>query len=459
MRDLSKMSVPEMLGEGFICQCGKRHATDVEQVHIGPGMIEKLPQVLKSLGKSHPYMVCDPNTWQAAGQRVDALLTKEGFEHTVCRLRDSFPEPDEKTLGQAAMHFDKDCDIIVAVGSGVINDTCKMLSMISGRRSIIVGTAPSMDGFSSNSSSMMVDGVKTTIYDPCPVAILLDTDVLCKAPMRMLQAGLGDILAKYVALCDWKLAHLINGDYYCENIASLMRRALGTIRSLAPRLPQRDPETVARVGEGLVMSAITMSFAGSSRPASGLEHYFSHMWEMFDVEKGIRADLHGIQVGVGTLLSLKIYEWLRQIKPDRARAEKMMREFDPDKWEADVRRRFGSTADNIIAIEQKTRKNDPERHARHLDIICSHWDDILGFMDQELPPFTEVYDLMKSLNMPMTPQEIGFTPEDTREAFMGARDIRDKYLCCSMIWEMGLLDEIGDKLKAYVEAGCPREWN
>ena len=344
MRDLSKMSVPEMLGEGFICQCGKRHATDVEQVHIGPGMIEKLPQVLKSLGKSHPYMVCDPNTWQAAGQRVDALLTKEGFEHTVCRLRDSFPEPDEKTLGQAAMHFDKDCDIIVAVGSGVINDTCKMLSMISGRRSIIVGTAPSMDGFSSNSSSMMVDGVKTTIYDPCPVAILLDTDVLCKAPMRMLQAGLGDILAKYVALCDWKLAHLINGDYYCENIASLMRRALGTIRSLAPRLPQRDPETVARVGEGLVMSAITMSFAGSSRPASGLEHYFSHMWEMFDVEKGIRADLHGIQVGVGTLLSLKIYEWLRQIKPDRARAEKMMREFDPDKWEADVRRRCGPAA-------------------------------------------------------------------------------------------------------------------
>jgi hypothetical protein len=96
---------------------------------------------------------------------------------------------------------------------------------------------------------------------------------------------------------------------------------------------------------------------------------------------------------------------------------------------------------------------------RHVDIIMEHWDEILGFMDEELPPFEEVYDLMKELGMPMTPQEIGFTAEDTREAFMGARDIRDKYICSTLIWEMGLLEEIGDKLKAYVEAGCPREWN
>jgi len=459
MRDLKAMSVPEMLGEGFVCDCGIRHATDVEQVYIGSRVIVKLPGIIKNLDKKKPFVVCDGTTYKAAGERVLALLKEAGLDYTMYMIRENMPEPDEHTLGEVCMHFDSSCDIIVAVGSGVINDTCKMLAMISGRRSIIVGTAPSMDGFSSNSSSMLVDGVKVSIYDPCPIAIVLDTDILSQAPMHMLHAGLGDMLAKYVALCDWKIANLVNGDYYCENIAGLMRRATETIRSRAAKLTQRDPETVAQVGEGLVMSAITMSFAGSSRPASGLEHYFSHMWDTFDIQRGIRADLHGIQVGVGTLLTLKIYQWLRQMKPDRARAEKMMREFDTARWEADVRRRFGTSAKTVLAIEEKTHKNDPARHARHLDIIMEHWDKILGFMDEELPPFEEVYDLMKELGMPMTPQEIGFTAEDTREAFMGARDIRDKYICSTLIWEMGLLEEIGDKLKAYVEAGCPREWN
>ena len=130
---------------------------------------------------------------------------------------------------------------------------------------------------------------------------------------------------------------------------------------------------------------MAMAYAEISRPASGLEHYFSHMWEMMALERGVPYDLHGIQVGVGTVLSMKLYRKIRQIQPDRAKAEAHMKAFSRADWEAQVRRIFGKTADEIIAIEDKTHKNDPARHAKRLDNLVNHWDEILKIIDEELP--------------------------------------------------------------------------
>ena len=133
--------------------------------------------------------------------------------------------------------------------------------------------------------------------------------------------------AKYCSVCEWRIANIVIGEYYCEEVADMMRVSLQKIMAAAPRLMSRDPDAVQPIAEGLVTAGLAMAYAQVSRPASGLEHYFSHVWEMQALERGVPYDLHGIQVGVGTMLTFQVLSWLRQVKPDRARAEKHMREF------------------------------------------------------------------------------------------------------------------------------------
>ena len=170
---------------------------------------------------------------------------------------------------------------------------------------------------------------------------------------------------------------------------------------------------------------------------------------MMALERGVPYDLHGIQVGVGTILSMKIYRKLLAdgLRPDRQRAEAHMRAFDRGEWEKQIHRVFGKTADAIIAIEDKVHKNDPARHAKRLDNIIGHWDEILEIIRQELPDYDWLYNAMAATGMPMTPADIDVPVEDVVNAFIGARDIRDKYLSCSMLWDLGLTDEYAEFLR------------
>ena len=145
-----------------------------------------------------------------------------------------------------------------------------------------------MDGFASNSSSMIQNGVKVTIYTVCPVAIIADIDIMKEAPMLMIQAGLGDMVAKYVSICEWRISNIITGEYYCPQVAGLMRAALEKCVNTASSLMDRDPQGILSLTEGLILSGIAMSFAEVSRPASGLEHYFSHIFDMSKLERNTR---------------------------------------------------------------------------------------------------------------------------------------------------------------------------
>ena len=445
MPNFRNMSLNELIRpEGYPCACGKTHVCALKYLNIGRGIVSEVPKMLAAMGKSRPFVVCDDNTYKVAGRRVDEILTAAGIKHRLfvipCEQRDRI-SPAEWEVGSVLMRFDPACDMFLAVGSGVVNDTCKVLAHACGIPCAVVGTAPSMDGYASNSSSMEMDHVKVSLYNHAPEAILLDTEILAQAPMRMLWAGLGDMVAKYVAICEWRMSHIVTGEYYCEDVADLMRAALEKIMAAADRIPLRDPDAIGSVAEGLVLAGMGMAYAEVSRPASGLEHYFSHMWEMMALERGEPYDLHGIQVGVGTLLALQIYGKLYDVVPDRARAEAHMAAFDRGAWEAQIRRIFGKTADQIIAIEDKTRKNDPARHAARLDNIINRWEDIRQVMREELPDPEWLRGVMAATGMPMTPADLNIPVRDVVDAFIGARDIRDKYLCCSLIWDLGLTDE------------------
>ena len=450
MERFEGLSLNELMRkEGFECECGRHHGVDCDYLTIGRGAIEKLPEALKAVGGKRPFIVCDKNTYKAAGRRACEILDKAGTEHSCFIVKEhgyEKVEPDEHSLGSIAMNFDARCDSIIAVGGGVINDLCKMFSFDCRLPQIILGTAPSMDGFASNSASMVVDGVKSTLYNRCPAGIVLDTDIMAAAPMRMLWAGLGDMIAKYISLCEWRISHIVTGEYYCEHVAQLMRNALKKIMDHSDGLASRDPESVQAVAEGLVLSGFAMSFAKVSRPASGLEHYFSHMWDMLALERGTQSDLHGIQVGVGTALTMRLYEDIIKLKPDREKALRHMNSFDSAAWEANIRRVFGKTAPQVLEIEKAAGKNDPQKHSERLDRIIRNWDAIQTIIREELPDKNWLLGKMEATGMPMTPAQIGINGQDTRDAFLSARDIRDKYLSCSLLWDLGEIEDFAEKL-------------
>lgn len=441
MKTFAEMTLEELIQPGHTaCSCGRTHNVGLQYIKIGRNAVRHLPDALAALGCHKPFIVCDHNTYQAAATRVQNVLDAAGIAYTLFQFEQERVEPDEYAVGSLCMAFDPACDVVLAVGSGVINDCCKVLAKAMRLPSAVVATAPSMDGYASNSSSMIQNRVKVSLYNACPAAIIADTMIMKDAPKRMLQAGLGDMLAKYVALCEWRISRIVTGEYYCEQVAELMRGSLRKIVSVAPRLMERDPEVIGTVTEGLVLSGVAMAFAQISRPASGLEHYFSHLWEMFALDRGLPPELHGIQVGVGTLLCLHIYDRLRTLTPNRKQAEQAMKDFSPAAWEQNVRRVFGGAAQTLIDSENSQwHKNDPAKHQQRLTKILTHWEELKQIMADELPNTQSIQTLMEGLHMPIHPAEIGEDEQDTHDAFLCSRDIRDKYLTSSLLWDLGLL--------------------
>lgn len=440
MKEFSSMSLEELIqAQGHNCSCGRHHKAGLRCLRIGTGAVEALPDFLAQTGVTRPFIISDPNTRGAAWHLVEPVMDTAGIPYSEYVYAGAHVEPDEQALGSLVIAFDPRCDGILAMGSGVLNDLAKVFAHALRLPSLVVATAPSMDGYASDSAAMIRERVKVSLYNACPQAIIADTRILREAPERLLQAGLGDMLAKYLSICEWRISHLVTGEYYCENIAGLVRASLQKIVTNIEGFKAREAAAVDSVTEGLVLSGIAMAFAEISRPASGLEHYFSHLWEMMALERGQPVELHGIQVGIGTLLSLRIWEMLRGMTPDRQTAESFINTFDKSAWEAKVRRIFGGAAEAILKTARAEGRNDKAAHARRLQLTLDHWQDILRIADEELPPLKDVENIMRFMGCPTRPSEIGFDARDTHDALLGSREIRNKYLTSSLLWDLGLL--------------------
>ena len=436
------MSIEKMNAmNGAECPCGKKHSFSADVV-VGKGVVKQLPQYIRKFQANKPFVLSDVNTYAAAGAQVCRILEEDGISYRSYSFPNPALEPDEHSVGSAMMHFDASCDIIIGVGSGVVNDIAKILSNISGKPYIIVGTAPSMDGYASASSSMTRDGLKISLPSRSADVIIGDTDILCQAPLHMMKAGLGDMIAKYVSICEWRISHLITGEYYCEDIAQLIRSALKRCTDNAAGLLQRDEAAVQAVFEGLVIGGVAMNYAGLSRPASGVEHYISHVLDMRGAEFGIPVDLHGIQCAVGTVTAVSLYEKIRKICPDREKALAYAAAFDKEAWFATLRQLLGKGAESMIALEAKEGKYDVAAHKERLEVILAHWDEILQIMDEELPSSAQLDQLMNTIEAPKTLADIGADENLLPVIFRATKDIRDKYVLSRLAWDLGVLDEI-----------------
>ena len=428
------------------CPCGKAHGADIYEVVTGKGAIDRLPEFVQKLGAKRPFLLADENTFAAAGRQVCGALESKGIVYSQYIFPGETIEPDERAVGSACMHLDTRCDLIVSIGSGVMNDIGKILSNISGKKYIIVATAPSMDGYASATSSMSMDGLKVSLPSRCADVIIGDTDVLKTAPKHMLQAGLGDILAKYVSIAEWRIAHLITGEYYCEQVAQLIRDTLKKCTDNAKGLLNREDSAIEAVFEGLVISGVAMAYAGVSRPASGVEHYFSHIWDMRGLSLGTPVDLHGIQCAMATFHAVRLYEKLSQMTPDAAKARAYVEEFSYDDWKVQLRTFMGSSAETMIAQEEKEGKYDKSNHPERLDTILANWGAIVQILQDELPAVQELAELLETIEISTDLQSLGVDSKTAKLTFRATKDIRDKYVLSRLAWDLGVLDELCELL-------------
>lgn len=431
----------DILKGNHLCACGKYHDGILDTYIAEKGAICRVAEFVKKYHCKKAFLITDATTFSVAGNDICENLSSNAIPYSKFIFPVS-PKPDEAAVGSAIMHYDVACDIIIAVGSGVINDISKIVANVTGHPYIIIATAPSMDGYASATSSMEVDGLKVSLPSKCANVVIGDIDILKNAPQRMLLSGLGDMLAKYVSICEWRISHIITGEYYCEEVASLIRAAVKKCTDNAAGLLNRDENAVAAVFEGLILGGVAMNYADVSRPASGVEHYFSHLWDMRALEFGTNADFHGIQCAVGTLYATRIYEQLRQITPSRDKALAYAKNFDVQAHFDNLRAFLGKGADAMIALEKKEGKYDLSKHAQRLDVILSHWDELLQIMDEELLRAVELEELLNMLGAPKNGHDLGIDDTLIPMTFRATKDIRDKYVLSRLCWDLGLLDEL-----------------
>lgn len=316
MASILDRPISQWAGMEYSCACGKSHKVDIQAIRVGSGVIQELPGILRDLGASHIFLVTDNYTYEAAGRQVEQLLDQAGLSYHKRVFQTETPlVPNEYALGSVLAAMTSQDDMLLAVGSGTLNDVTKYVSARTGVPYVIAATAPSMDGYASTVAPTILDGFKTTLPAVYPAAIVADVDILKDAPMPMLTAGFGDIIGKFTSLADWRLSHQLNGEYYCPEVAGVIEAAVETCAANAQALAQREPQAIQAVTEALILSGLAMGMVGVSRPASGAEHQMAHYWEMDALRRGEEHPLHGNAVGVGTVLAASLYEMAAEYLP------------------------------------------------------------------------------------------------------------------------------------------------
>lgn len=433
----------DYLNRTFTCPCGKTHSAPLKYVSVRKDALSDLPKFVKELGFHSLYLVSDHITYGIAGQKCMDILAQAGIRAEIIQL--THLEFDEATLGELVIHMPQDCDLVVAVGTGTINDMTRYFSFKLGRPFFTVATAAPMDGFASSIAAIHVNHLKTTFQAQTPLAVIGDTEILKNAPYPMIAAGLGDLLGKCTCLCDWRLSHIITGEHQCERIMELVEKCVQDLLPVAGRAKERDPKVLGDIMEGLVLTGVAMSLYGNSRPASGCEHHMSHYWETILEQRGQRPAPHGAQVGVGTVLVLKAVELLLERKVDFDAARRAAEVYDPVKWREEIQRAYGPAAPGVIEMEEEAGKNASAGRLARIDTMERRWSEISALL-RTLPTSDYVADLLSGLGAPCRPEGIGIDRKLLKDTFLYCKEIRARYTILQMMWDLDLLDSISDQV-------------
>ena len=412
---------------------------------IEPNVVERIPGHLPSLIPGERILlVADRNTWEAAGERLSEAL---GESHSVdcCLLRNDSSGHIHASVGlveEILAAYGDEYDGLVAVGSGTVNDVTRAVAHQRNRPYVVLATAASMNGYTSAIVALLEDGLKTTGAATPPVAVFADPLVLAAAPAELTLAGLGDLISKPYCGCDWKIASLVRGEYHCKAPDRLLSVPFAQALESFPRLANGDPEAITELFRLLLVSGLSMAITGTSSPASGAEHLLSHFWDMVRVRDGESLNLHGAQVGVGSMVIDRLYAEIFQFDFEDA---SFIQGPGVEAARRDVEEQFGTLSP---AVWPQWEAKLAARTEMDLGRLCEQENLIKGEIERTLAVGRQVRSVLIAAGAPTQAEQIGVTPSELDAAIRQGRKIRDRYTALDVAAELGILEGFADRFTA-----------
>lgn len=411
------MSIKDMLCGIDNCICGKGHSCPIDYIEIGDNALKKLPQICMQFKRI--LLVADQNTYKAAGEEASKLISDRLEEKLILGSECELLIPDEKALDTIRAKVSDKTDLIVGVGSGVINDLCKEVSFEKNLPYYIIATAPSMDGYASVGAALILGGMKVTLNARPPKAIIADADIIRQAPIDMIKAGYGDIIGKFSCLADWKLAALLRSEYFCRAVYELTLNTAKAVRTLAKKIAERNGEAISALMEALVAVGIAMAYVGNSRPASGCEHHLSHYFEITGILNAEEYFAHGIDVGFSAVKCAELREKMLKSAPEK-------QTFDKNAWLHEIRRIYSASADGIISMQEKLGwYNEDDSKA-----VTEKWSEVCDILS-EVPTAADFISMLDEVGLNYSDFETLYGKKKIDDAVLYAKDLKDRY---TILW-------------------------
>ena len=377
-------------------------------------------------------VVSDPATREALGARVALNLAAAAEVEEL--VLEPMPSPDSETAARIDAATEA-ADALVAVGSGTINDLCKHASFRAGKPYVVFGTAPSMNGYGSVTAAITDHGHKKSLPAQAPLGIFLDLEVLSRAPIRMIRAGLGDSICRPTAQADWLMAHLLLGQPYRRAPFRLIEAEEDALLANAAALVAGDVAAMAILARTLLLSGFGMTIAGGSYPASQGEHLISHYIDMMG-DPGWPASLHGEHIAVTSLTMARLQQDILAGGPPVLSASTVD--------EAACRRHFGAELGASCWAAFSAKRLDSGKATLLTAKLKRDWQDIRAALRAVMRPAGDMAGALRAAGAPTQPQDIDLPADFYRQAVRHAREIRDRFTFLDLAAESGRLDRVAE---------------
>ncbi|MDL2229630.1 sn-glycerol-1-phosphate dehydrogenase [Treponema sp. OttesenSCG-928-L16] len=436
-------------------------ASETDQLLLGKGVLEQIPELLgKHYQFSSVFLVCDENTLEAAGKRVLDILAAGQIQ-----IAGSYIFPGKPTLHAEYGHVTTVLDAIkglpsyrdivpIAVGSGTLNDIVKRAAFKLELPYLCVPTASSVDGYTAYGSALLAEGFKETFPCSAPRVLVADSDILSAAPAYLNSSGFGDLAGKLITGTDWTIAQEAGeagapGTEPINDLAWAMTQT-GLKDALRASIDAHkgSAEAVLTLFKALSLTGFAMQYMRSSRPVSGCEHLFSHIWEMGDLSVNGRPVTHGHKVAMGTLAATAFTEILFSFE-DAPRALPGYQRPAAAEREAEICAAFAEGPIRREALKVSKEKLLDRSSAEKMTAqLRDNWKDLRRKVLDILTPYDEIKDMFRKSGCPIVPKEINLTRAEVIATARKAQMIRNRYSALDLAWDFGVMEDILRRLEA-----------
>lgn len=425
-------------------------ADETKALIIGKHVLGNIPDLFTAqFPNRKAIIVADINTYRAAGKETERLLDKAGIEREETYIfSDPYLYAEYGFVEMLVARFTQTDAIPIAVGSGTINDLTKLASYQTGRQYLCVATAASMDGYTAFGASITYQGAKQTFNCPAPKACLADTEIIGKAPSEMTAAGYADLYAKVTAGADWILSDCLNVEKIDKQSWDIVQNGLHDSLSDPKSMREGNSKAIEALIEGLMLGGFAMQAHKTSRPASGAEHQFSHLWNMEHHSNHGKNVSHGFQVAIGTLAVTALYKLFLESPIENLDVDACCKAWPtPEELEKEARKMFQDSDFPEIGItETKAKYISKKELALQLQSLKDNWREIRNKLQKQLAPYQEVQQHLALAGAPIQPEEIGISREYLKQTFVRTQYIRRRFTILDVAVRTRLQDEWLERL-------------